>query len=95
MTPATPNPFIPTLPMPAFNINDYVYVRLTDEGRKILMQQHQHAPVEDPDGYSRWQLWHLMSVFGQHVYNGCRVPFETTIKIPPSALSNLPTTPHA
>jgi hypothetical protein len=88
--------------MPAFNINDYVYVRLTDRGRTILMQQHQHAPVEDPDGYSRWQLWHLMSVFGQHVYMsaGLRVdgylpPFEMTIKISPSALSDLPTTPHA
>jgi hypothetical protein len=81
--------------MPAFNINDYVYVRLTDRGRTILMQQHQPAPVEDPDGYSRWQLWHLMSVFGQHVYNGCLVPFEMTIKISPFSLSDHLTTPHA
>ena len=67
--------------MVSFNINDYVCVRLTDEGRKILTQQHRHVPAEDSDGYSKWQLWELMSVFGQHLYNGCIVPFEMTIKI--------------
>ena len=39
-------------------------------------------PEEDEDGWSKWQLWELMSSFGEHIYNGCRPPFELNIRIP-------------
>jgi hypothetical protein len=83
-----------------FNINDNVYVKMTDEGRRIHRQAHDdlnahirsvspkvprfeyHPPAEDEDGWSKWQLWELMASFGAHMHNGCRVPFELTIRIP-------------
>ena len=76
-----------------FNANDYVRVKLTPEGRRILEERFLamsarvpgigafKLPKEDADGWSRWQLWDLMSTYGEHVYNGCKVPFETTIDI--------------
>lgn len=39
-------------------------------------------PAEDEEGWSEWQLWELMASFGAHMHNGCKVPFETTIRIP-------------
>jgi hypothetical protein len=74
-----------------FNINDYVRVKLTDHGRKILDDQHTEfkkvmpsaEPIHKPDedGWCKFQLWELMSIFGQHLYNGCQIPFETTIEL--------------
>jgi len=71
-----------------FNINDHVRVKLTDLGRQILIKNHielfgsqdkYKAPEEDAEGWSRWQLWELMQELGNSCYNGCNVPFETTI----------------
>lgn len=39
-------------------------------------------PEEDADGWSRWQLWELMSKLGWACGNGLDVPFETAIRIP-------------
>lgn len=78
-----------------FNINDYVKVKLTDLGKEILRNQHKilykklpkecyaeyQEPKEDENGYSKWQLWGLMSHFGNILYNGCKLPFETDIII--------------
>jgi hypothetical protein len=71
------------------NINDKVRVKLTDFGRACLTQHDASCkdlqplfkamPKEDADGYSEWQLWELMSTFGERLYNGCEVPFEPTI----------------
>lgn len=38
-------------------------------------------PEEDPDGWSRWQLWELMRLFGPSCGNGLPVPFETEIRL--------------
>jgi len=63
-----------------FNINDYVYAKLTDAGKAIAHEQL--AKYEEFDGgWSKWQLWELMAVFGSSMYNGCDVPFETNIRI--------------
>ena len=77
--------------MQAFNINSHVWVKLTDKGRAIHKQKWEqvHAslgwdyrPVEeDADGWSEWQLWCLMELFGEHCHNGMNIPFETTIKL--------------
>lgn len=77
-----------------FNINNYVRVKLTPLGREIHRKQHEdlnnqfpaarltyRAPEEDADGWSKWQAWELMRTFGNDVWNGCKVPFETTIEI--------------
>ena len=82
--------------MISFNINHNVHVKLTDAGKTELKRQHDsmygsmpnhlwsskyEPPVEDADGWSKWQLWDLMSQLGGKCYNGCNVPFETEIKI--------------
>lgn len=73
-----------------FNLNDYVWVKLTDAGRVAHRNHwerlsfgtvHDYKPVDEIDGWSRWQLWELMQVFGGSLYNGCNVPFETTIRM--------------
>lgn len=76
-----------------FNINGYVRVRLTDVGRAIHRQQHEalvaaypriqfpYTPPSEIHGWSRWQLWQLMSLFGPSMYLGCDPPFETVIEI--------------
>jgi DNA-binding MarR family transcriptional regulator len=63
----------------SFNVNSTVRVKLTDHGRKILRRRHEqlerqlnrdlpyHSPVEDAEGWSRWQLWYLMNTFGTHL----------------------------
>lgn len=76
------------------NINDYVIVRLTEFGRKKLKEQYDEScrkygnslpydpPVEDKDGWSRWQLWDLMEKLGRYWRMGNRDnPFELYIGI--------------
>ena len=77
-----------------FNINNYVRVRLTDRGRSIHREWYEkiskqyppdclsyRPPTEDEEGWSRWQLWDLMNIFGPSCMNGCIIPFETEIDI--------------
>ncbi len=81
-----------------FNVNNYVWVKLTADGRRWHRDWHgrhygdilpYHPPEEDADGWSKWQLWSLMQDFGEGIHLGGRVPFETTIRLEPP----LPTDP--
>jgi hypothetical protein len=75
--------------MKTINMNDTVRVKLTDLGRQIHKEKHGEVctranvsyqpPQEDEDGYSKWQLWHLMSFFGEHLSLGLEIPFEPRI----------------
>lgn len=77
-----------------FNVNSYVRVKLNDVGRKIHKDRHDRIfegrsepfpytpPKEDGEGWSKWQLWQLMAIFGPHINWACVPPFETTIEIP-------------
>jgi hypothetical protein len=77
-------------PVVTVNLNCYVYVRLTDAGRVVLSSQGIDAPIEDPNGYGKWQLWQLMYAFGSHLSHGCRAPFDgMTIKLPLGELVTL------
>jgi hypothetical protein len=63
-----------------FSINNLVRIKLTDHGRNIVSQQEfPHPYKEDEDGWSEWQLWVAMNVFGSYLGNGLEIPFETTI----------------
>ncbi len=76
-----------------FNLNDYVYVQLNDLGREIHKDRYLKTfadskfriaytpPVEDVNGWSKWQMHELMNTFGAHMYNGCNIPMNTTIQI--------------
>lgn len=78
-------PYIPSL---CVNINDSVWVRLTDAGRRIHREHHEELsdfatnngghpiPYEPPpeiDGFCKFQLWMLMDIFGYHVG---AIPFQ-------------------
>lgn len=65
------------------NLNDYVWVRLTELGRKIHRQQFdaamkgylslaglEYRPPQHVAGWDRFQLWDLMALYGPHMYNG-------------------------
>jgi len=77
-----------------FNVNNCVKVKLTEVGLDILRQRHDFdanlaprilgaftPPPTDADGWSKFQLWELCNKFGEQMYNGGSVPFETTIRI--------------
>jgi hypothetical protein len=38
-------------------------------------------PVEDSQGWSKWQLWVLMQELGIHVKLGFETPFEPLIRV--------------
>lgn len=76
--------------MKEFNLNDYVYVQLTDLGREKHKKEFNELnewgngvlgeyspPDEDKNGYSKWQLWNLMSTFGKYMGNGFPDIFKT------------------
>lgn len=76
-----------------FNVNDYVFVRLKERGRKELKRQHDELDkvvggtlgdyksyTEDKDGWSKWQLHSLMNYFGHIMTIGFDPPFEPNIK---------------
>ncbi|MBB3020702.1 hypothetical protein FHR70_003788 [Microvirga lupini] len=71
-----------------FNLNHEVKVKLTHVGKLILEREYYDIKTSDADGWTKWQLWELMSLFGKYLYNGCDVPFETTIELltPPTGL---------
>lgn len=80
-----------------FNINNYVKVKLTEKGKYIYYHQFDDMneeilkmggkplnPIElkyDDEGYVELQMLHFMEIFGKHLYNGCDIPFYTTIKL--------------
>jgi hypothetical protein len=83
----------------AFNVNHIVRVRLTDIGREICRKDHETVyaryptkpayvpPKEDENGYSSWQLWSLMEMFGARLGMGFNPPFETEILLDKKNLS--------
>jgi repressor LexA len=75
-----------------FNANEYVRVKLTDLGLRLLREKHgafraQHPkfirefvpPAVDEEGYSKFQLWALMQDLGEHVGLGKALPFDCNI----------------
>ena len=69
----------------AFNINNWIKVKLTDKGREILQNYWNRicskfpqldpdpsyfATHTDADGYTRFQLWEFMQIFGEHLCLG-------------------------
>lgn len=73
------------------NINDCVKVKITKEGWDHLerLDKEQDLPpgssrslyAPDDNGYSKMELWKLMNEFGNILYNGCKIPFETEVII--------------
>jgi len=66
--------------MKEFNINSTVKVKLNEAGWKILEQDYTPQDA-DENGYVSFQMWDLMSRFGEFICLGCKPPFETVILI--------------
>lgn len=74
-----------------FNVNDYVWVKLTPAGLEILRQETNQLrrsfprlleftpPSVDENGYTQYQLWALMKDFGEYMLWGGTSPFETNM----------------
>lgn len=72
------------------NLNDYVYVQLTEAGQKILddwdneyseiLQQvgrtvEDYQKTREVGGFLKFQLWNLMRIFGPHIGITRSTPF--------------------
>lgn len=77
-----------------FNVNDYVHIKLTPLGKKVylghyneyrelsyqpLMKRMPKYTKSEKKGYHKFQLWEIMQIFGEIIYNGCKMPFKTEI----------------
>ena len=59
------------------NINTYIWVKLTEEGKKIILMKEVNnfgkpVPIKrkTKNGYTRFQLWEVMHLFGEELYTG-------------------------
>lgn len=80
-----------------FNVNWDVQVKLRNIGYETLLNYENRfkSPKEDrttltsikyredENGYMKFHMWELMSIFGEKIYHGVDVPFETTIFLIP------------
>lgn len=88
-----------------FNINQHVYVKLTDKGIDILKNRRKEfnksliskgiEPITgkltktDEDGYSKFQLWELIEIFGPYMTLCSELPFKTTIRFNKEDLASI------
>lgn len=78
-------------PLGRMNLNDNVWVRLTDRGREIDREMHEQllkvAPSIGPyvdhakNGWSKFQLYRLMYILGPDCYIGADLPFDTEFSL--------------
>lgn len=80
-----------------FNVNSFIRVRLTDKGVEILRRRHQtlwemvyaHSSREippfrldtDDEGWTRFQMWDFIQVFGPVTGMGVQESYSTNIQI--------------
>lgn len=71
------------------NINDFVKVKLTDYGKDIFYHQYDNInitygkeiikpsyPTVDSDGYTRFQLWYFINLYGRYIDMGLQNVIE-------------------
>lgn len=67
-----------------FNVNHKVRVKLTDYGKELIANDP-YGPYPytvDEDGWTEFQLWVLMELFGSHLHCGnIKLPFDPSMKI--------------
>ncbi len=72
----------------SFNVNNYVYVKLTTFGKQKIIEkngfgyfEHCIESYKRPDGYYALQMHKVMNLLGEYCYNGAReLPFELNIR---------------
>ena len=68
------------------NLNDFVWVKLTEYGEEIYKKYHVGGFKVDPPklekdrrGWVTFQMWELMKIFGRNCGNGAPNQFEDSI----------------
>lgn len=80
-----------------FNINYYMYVKLTDFGKEKIIEKHGYEYFKhciesnlQPDGYYQLQAHTVMNLLGEYLYNGAReLPFDLNIYFTSDDLKSL------
>lgn len=69
-----------------YNVNYHMYVKLTNYGKELIIKKHGYDYFEaciesckQENGYYQLQCHEVMSLFGDHIGNGCKLPFEPTV----------------
>ncbi len=87
----------------AFNLNHYVRVKLLPKGFELWRAHFSYMPPEwqkplahyqaqvDEAGYSKFQAWEFMQVFGPHIHLAMTGVFETEILLESSDLTPVAT----
>lgn len=69
------------------NLNYYIKVKLTEEGRIIYKKHYAKYNCEAPklnigdEGYVQFQIHEFMNIFGERLFMGATLPCETNCKI--------------
>ena len=68
------------------NLNDRCRVMLTSRGVDAIAKYYAECNAGPPAEYVGGQvfegtLWEVMAMFGGCMYNGCDLPFQTTIEL--------------
>ena len=66
-----------------YNLNKTVYVKLNNVGRDIYKNYIQNLnsnlstePKVDENGYTKFQLWDLIHIYGEYIGLGLQTPFD-------------------
>lgn len=70
-----------------FNINYYMYIKLTDFGKEKIIEKCGHdyfkhciESNKQPDGYYQLQAHTVMNLLGEYLYNGAQqLPFDINV----------------
>ena len=69
-----------------FNLNDHILVKLTNLGKELIIKKCGYGYFEviwernkTNDGYYKGQAHAFINMFGEHLFNGCKMPCEPTV----------------
>ena len=66
----------------SINLNDWIKVKLTFYGRQVFNTYYSALDIKPPvievddNGYSAFQLWDFIQIFGSHIYMGAQNVIE-------------------
>ena len=65
--------------MDTINLNENVKVKLTDFGISLYKLRYDNDPKKDEQGYTSFQLWTLMNIYGLYIGLAKDAPFDLDI----------------
>ena len=59
--------------MKKINYNCTIKVKLSEQGKTIYRNFYHDDPITDENGFSKFQLWWFMYIFGKHMVAGSAI----------------------